>query len=354
MSPTLGQVAHGRDNNFNLLRMLAAMAVLVSHSFPLVHGLGTPEPLNRVGYSLGGVAVDVFFVTSGFLVTASLLRLERLPAFFRARALRIFPALLVMVPILVFLYGPVFTTLSLDDYFTHSKTWKFLAKNITLLAGFRRDLPGVFDHAPFPETVNGSLWTMPLEVRCYLAVALLWWALSRLRARRTGFAWVVLAATIAFWLMFQLALRGAADHWHAFRLFFMFFSGAALQVFRDRIPLHGGLAAAMVALLLATAWMPSAFFWVYPLVLGYVVLYAAYVPGGALRGYNRLGDYSYGIYIYAFPIQQALVASVPGIGVPALMAWSAAMTLACAVASWHWIEKPALAFKSRTLGTTDA
>jgi len=85
---------------------------------------------------------------------------------------------------------------------------------------------------------------------------------------------------------------------------------------------------------------------VYPPTIAYIVLWLAYVPGGWLRAYNRVGDYSYGVYIYAFPVQQALIASFPDMGAMGVFLSATAITLPLAIASWHYIEKPALARKA--------
>lgn len=342
----LSDYATGRDNNFNLLRFAAAFAVLYSHSYAIVLGIGNFEPfVQRIGYTLAGIAVDVFFITSGFLVTASLLRLDGFKAFFRARALRIFPALVVMSLLLAFVLGPVFTSLPTAEYFAHGDVYRFVLKDSTILAGIKMKLPGVFEGLYFRE-VNGSLWTLPFEVRCYLTVALLWFVALRLRAGApatfarlaTGLALLMLAG---FWIAHDAGYK----HWHTFRLFYMFFAGAAFWMFRERIPMRHGVAAAMAAALALAVAFPRAFFWVYPLTIAYLVLYAAYVPRGWIRGFNRVGDYSYGIYIYAFPVQQVLKATVPGITPAQMIVAATACTLPLAMLSWHLVEKPMLARK---------
>ena len=146
---------------------------------------------------------------------------------------------------------------------------------------------------------------------------------------------------VAFWIAHAHAYR----HWHTFRLFFFFFCGAGMWIFRDRIPMSGKLFAASCVVLIAGIVEPKAFFYVYPLTAPYIVMWLAYVPGGWVRQFNKLGDYSYGIYIYAFPMQQLLVATVPGITPVQMIAASGAGTIALAVLSWHLVEKPALARK---------
>ena len=342
----LSAYSTGRDNNFNLVRFLAAFTVLWSHSYALTVGPGAEPWVRWIGYTPAGIAVDAFFITSGFLVTASLLRLDDFKAFVRARALRIFPALVVMSVLLALVMGPVFTRLSLEEYFRDSATWKFLFKNATVLTGVKFTLAGVFEYNPMDKTVNGSLWTLPFELRCYLTLALVWWVakFARHEALRR-FTRIVVVGTalllVAFWVSRAVDYR----HWHTFRLFFMFFCGTGFWLFRDRVPMDKRWFAAAAGVLLAGAVWPRAFFWVYPPTIAYIVLYLAYVPGGFIRGFNRLGDYSYGIYIYAFPVQQMLVASFPGIPVAQMFVGASVFTLALAIFSWHLVEKPMLARK---------
>lgn len=351
----LAAYAINRDNNFNLMRFLAAFAVLWSHSYGLALSPENEPWIGWLGYTPGSLAVDVFFITSGFLVTASLLRFNNFKAFARARALRIFPALIVMSLVLGLVLGPMFTTHSLGEYFGNSEVWKFIAKNSTILTGVKHKLPGVFETNPMEKVVNGSLWTLPFELRCYLVLAILWWATKFAKAAplRSITRMVVIGTALmllAFWITHSYGYR----HWHTFRLFFMFFSGAAFWLLRDRIPMRGWIAVALGVLVLMGVAVPKYFLWIYPLAIAYLVLYLAYVPGGWLRGFNRFGDYSYGVYIYAFPVQQALVASIPGIGAESMFLASALITLPLAMLSWHFVEKPMLARKNQRSGAPGA
>jgi peptidoglycan/LPS O-acetylase OafA/YrhL len=348
----LSDLADGRENNFNLIRIIAALAVLVSHSFPLALGTGTSEPVGRyLGISLGTLAVDVFFITSGFLVTSSLLNRQRTLEFLWARTLRIFPGHLVMLLLVVFLLGASFTTLSVPDYLTSKAIYGYLAKCGILIAGVTYELPGVFDRNPLPHAVNGSLWSMPFELRMYLILALVWTALGiarRFRDPGFGLVMVVFAAASGLFVI--------ADHFwfHASRqfahLFFMFFVGGAFYVSRGRVHLSGAVFLACAIALLVSSVNKQAFFVAYICLLPYVLLFLAYVPAGLVRRYNRLGDYSYGTYIYAFPVQQSVVALIPGVSVFQLIAIAGTATTLISMLSWHLIEKRALGFKELFIG----
>ena len=167
---TLAEASTRRDNNFNLIRLVAAWAVIFGHSHALAVW-GGPDPvwsLLKIKFS-GTVAVDVFFVVSGFLITASLER-NTLRTFLASRALRIFPALLACVSACVFVLGPLLTTA--DDYWTRPETWRYFTANVGLSMNTAYFLPGVFAGRTF-ESINASLWSLPVEVRCYLALAVL-------------------------------------------------------------------------------------------------------------------------------------------------------------------------------------
>jgi len=158
--------AHG--NNFDALRLAAAFAVIVSHSFEIVGGPPESEPLRVLtngDSSLGRVAVMTFFVLSGFLLTCSYRSDPSLAAFARKRALRIAPALAAVVLFSIFVIGFAATTLSPRDYFRSEETWRYLA-NLAFYTGFD-SLPGVFADAPIAGVVNGPLWTLKIEVLCY-------------------------------------------------------------------------------------------------------------------------------------------------------------------------------------------
>lgn len=170
----LSELIGDRDNNLNLVRITAALAVLVTHSFALTLGPNA-EPLRQhLGTTLGTMAVDVFFVASGFLVTFSLAKRQSVLEFVLARALRILPALFVMLLLSVAVLGPAFTALPLADYFADRRVATYLIKGATLVTGIEFELPGVFLRNPYPAVVNGSLWTLPWEVAMYGLLLLAW------------------------------------------------------------------------------------------------------------------------------------------------------------------------------------
>jgi peptidoglycan/LPS O-acetylase OafA/YrhL len=350
----LGNLCAGRDNNLNLMRMLAAYAVLISHSYTLTAGTSDAEPGHvLIGLSLGSIAVHVFFLASGFLVTASLLNRRSVIEFAWARALRIVPGLLVMLVLVALALGPLYTNLPLDAYVRDRRTWEFITRNAVPVARMAYELPGVFEGNPYKLAVNGSLWTLPYEVRMYLALALLWLAARwARRAQSGGFECLVVIAALLLGshVLASHFMGESVSLWSA--LGFMFFVGASFYVFRQHVKVTWrGFLAVLICWAVALL-HPLLIFPVYLVTIGYALLFLAYVPGGFIRGYNRFGDVSYGIYIYAFPVQQAVVASFPGASVEAMIVISTLVTIPLAMLSWHLVEKRALNLKGKAVDFT--
>ncbi|MDB5842678.1 MAG: acyltransferase, partial [Herminiimonas sp.] len=163
-----------QNNNFDVIRLFAALLVLFSHSFPLVDGENRNEPLAILSggeATFGSVAVYVFFVISGFLVTMSYESTQNVRKFLAKRFLRIYPALIPLLLLTVFVLGPIVTSLSSMEYFLNGRSYNYL--NNLRLFKLQYDLPGVFENNPYKSAVNGSLWTLAYECSCYLIVAVL-------------------------------------------------------------------------------------------------------------------------------------------------------------------------------------
>jgi peptidoglycan/LPS O-acetylase OafA/YrhL len=343
----LSECAVGRDNNFNLIRLLAALSVIFSHSVAI---LGLPASreffFDHVGLSLAEMAVDVFFVTSGFLVTASLIGRQSVIAFLWARALRIFPALWVMLALTVIGLGAALTSLSLSEYWASPITHEYFLKNATLVGGVRWSLPGVFETMPLKGEFNGSLWTLPIELRMYLWLAAGWVVFAFAPAIRVKALTVIapLAAAVFLAVILSGGLFGSPFNIADIRVF-MFLYGATLFLWRDKVPMRAGILFAGLAILLLAAFNASVFFLAYVILLAPLVLHLAYLPKGRVLAFNDWGDFSYGVYIYAFPIQQTLAFLNPGMSLLAMLALSGSITLGVATLSWTCIEKRALALK---------
>lgn len=342
----LSAVSAGRDNNFNLIRFLAALAVLFSHSFLLATGTRSAQPLKlSYGVTWGDIAVDVFFVTSGFLVTSSLLTRQKATAFLWGRVLRIYPALLVMLCVTVFAMGTSLTSLPIGAYLTARETWHYFLRNAFLFLGVHFALPGVFTDNPFIGNVNGSLWTLPYEIWLYALLLALWLVASARKSLRP----LVLCVFVLEVVILSGARYLEQMNFEALdaipRFMFFFFAGASFYLLREKIPLRKWAFFGMLGAIAISLFWRVAFFFALSLSLPYIIMYSAYAFGGPIRAFNRLGDYSYGIYIYAFAVQQSLADLIHGISLPEMIALSAIASLTLAALSWHILEKRALRLK---------
>jgi peptidoglycan/LPS O-acetylase OafA/YrhL len=323
-------VAKGAGRAFDGLRFLAALGVMLSHSFPLT---GKREPLDlltRGQWNIGAVCVAVFFIISGFLITQSADRTSAPLRFVEKRALRIMPALLVTVFTTVFLIGPAFTETSLKTYFHATATWRYLG-----LAFFLPDnglLPGVFLRNPLPSAINGSLWTLRYEVVCYAAVA----CMVYLAKARSALLYILIA--VIGLCVETVHTPNVVSMLHVLNLFVL---GSIFYWLRNRIPI--ATTPVIVALAIAFAVMPfPAMRAVTAVSMTYAIIGIGYLGSTFKILHHR--DYSYGLYLWAFPVQQMWVRFHLTIWWEDELA-SLPFVMALAMLSWHFVEKPAKAWK---------
>lgn len=341
----LSDVSSGRDNNLNLMRLLAAAMVALSHSYLLVNGEGGWQPLKDTGgFTLGHYAVNVFFVVSGFLVVRSWHRSESVVQFGIARATRIFPALLICVLVTAFVALPLVSALPLAEYFSSPQTLLYVPLTASL-ATPGAELPGVFDGNPVPNEVNGSLWTLRYEVFCYGVLAVL----GLLGAFSSRTKTLIVFALLGLPLFILSLVPGIHEDYnmvqHFVRFGLCFGIGVLAHEFRDRIPLHWGGVLLFLALAVALHETALFAFSLYVFV-AYASLWFAFVPTGHIREFNKVGDVSYGLYIYAFPIQQLLMNQLPGLAPLELFVATLVATLPVAALSWVYVEQPFLTHKT--------
>jgi peptidoglycan/LPS O-acetylase OafA/YrhL len=339
----LGDVVAGRDNNVLALRYAAAASVILFHCYALTdRWLDEPLYAAFAPMNLGALGVQVFFVLSGFLVTQSWLAHPSLRAYAAARLLRIYPALIAATVFTIAVAGAS-STLGWVEYLTSPVTWRYFVRTAS---GYdvRDALPGVFPFNPFPRAANGSLWTLPVELRLYVALGLA--GVAGLLAR--PLAWLaagllLVAAAIAWPALVPLDPNTAGTRLAAL----LFLLGSLACVGKRYVPLSLPGAALAVALPLADANGLARDGPLFALLLAYAVLVIAYHPSLRLPGLAGAPDYSYGLYVYAFPIQQTVVWLAPGVAPAPLFAIALPLTLGVAAVSWHALEAPALRLKSR-------
>ncbi len=324
-------------NNFTLIRLLLAVLVLYSHAFALTGASNQGDflwCLAGPGVDIGSAAVDGFFLISGILITRSYWLRQNLHEFLLARLARIYPANFACQLLMVFGVGAAFTQLELVDYLGDAATNRYLLKGLFLWSD-QLGLPGVFEHLK-NHFVNGSIWTLPRELRCYMLVGLLG-GLGLLRQRRTANMALIVLAAIAFWDYRSLPFLGEMPF--SGRLLTSFAIGAFLFVNAKFIPV--GWPILVGAVMLYAGLFGGAFHsWMFGFVLGYGILVLAFCA--RLPNMDRLGDFSYGTYLYAFPVQQMLASVRPEWGAYQNMAAALPLTLALGVGSWHLIEKRAI------------
>lgn len=344
----MGRLRMRHENNFDVLRHIAAITVLVVHSFPLT-GQSDPSASVFLYFGASGMAVDTFFFISGYLVTVSSIRRSAIE-FVAARALRILPALFFAV-LFCLVLGLLCTTLPAWDYITHPATRGYLGNIYVFGLQFR--LPGVFEGLPHAG-VNGSIWTIPLEVAMYIVTL----ALIMTRLNRSVWVYVVLAATFfgSFFVgvtQFDLGWtnQGPAilPHVRPFTTLhygFFYLAGAIFSFWRPKPSMWVVLLA--ICLMVATVrTMPG--FAIYFVVMPYLIYSLAFSGPFIKMPFGM--DVSYGVYIYAFPIQQTIVHLFgAAIGPYWLTVTALPLTVVMAVLSWFLVEKKALALKDTVSG----
>jgi peptidoglycan/LPS O-acetylase OafA/YrhL len=336
-------------DNFDFLRIVAASVVIVGHAYP-INGEPYPSILNT---PLSVYGVMFFFSISGYLVSQSWVNDPEPVRFFLKRCLRIFPALVAVVLLSVFVLGPLVTTLSAHEYFTNGSTYFYL-RNVALNIIY--NLPGVFEHAPIALATNGSLWSLPAECLMYLVTP----AVMLIAGRIKPLAFFVLSVCMACAAVYiQVDYKGQrlvmyGTEVRAALAMGAYFAGGALLAVSRSIPLRTEYAVFASFIYVLGAILPTGPYQAYisatlsSLTIPYVWIVAGRHSTQLLNSAGKRGDLSYGLYLYAFPIQQTLRYEFPAMPLIAQIALTFALTIPCAALSWHFIERTALKFKPRS------
>ncbi|MFW5748786.1 MAG: acyltransferase family protein [Chloroflexota bacterium] len=355
------------QNSMDFIRWLVAAMVIFSHAFPL--GMGEAirryDPiviLTNNQSATGGVGLAMIFVISGFYITLSMLRSKDWWKFLKARILRIYPPLIAVVLVAMFIIGPLVTTLSLGDYFTNVQTYQY--GSVLLLFKTSYFLPGVFESNVYPDAVNGSLWTLFFSFAFYFMTMFLF-LLGMLRRKP------VLALFLAVWAFrgFMIEIYPALgitlpgvdpisdlmrtpNFYYGTQLLMYFLSGMVFYLYQDRIPLRRsfflfGLVLMLLAIQLNVwnMWMATSG--------AYSMFYIATSPRMPMKFWAKYGDYSLGLYLYGFPVQQFVTYLFDGSMEPMLnFAISLPVAAFLSVLSWRFIEQPAMRLRKVSLRTT--
>ena len=364
---TFGQLCDTRRNNFDFLRFFLASLVIFSHSYVLLSPNGNAsEPgarLTSMKMDFGSLAVACFFAISGFLITQSWHKTPRVKEYLMKRVLRIYPGWIAALLFGVFIAAPLLRPhhgLELGI-----GTLNYLSQLVFFHIGIA---PNGWDKSlPHVSCINSSTWTLPFEVLCYLLVILL----GRLNLFHKRV--LILLPTLALLIYCALPAHthfssfgplGPSINWMQLPYFgnlrtlpiltVYFLSGALFYLYRDRIPQSPFLLAGSLLLMGLSMFdlpLASVFFVVLPTFGFYILFYLAFLPLGSLHAFARHGDLSYGIYLYAFPLQRLLIAEqFRGYHLTPLVLFLAAWVLACGAAalSWRLVERPFLKLKPRS------
>jgi len=344
------------ENCIGLVRLVLSYAVIISHSYELLDGNRNREPLSRVlhGLSLGDVAVLFFFVVSGYLVTGSYVNTSTASGYIAKRILRIYPGYLAAFIICLIVVGPVASDIDLRE-------WPGLlvlnAKRLALLQA--PELPGVFSGSYYPA-LNGSMWTISYEFRCYLLV-LLFGAVGAFNRGHwvAAFTLVLLVATTlnlhSIDEVIVLKLRGISavfgDIEQTIQLTAAFCCGMCMYIYFEKIGIirywHVYVIFSLVCMLVFLSQASTEVIGV-SVFAGYVVLTIAFNTKNALLcSIGRSVDLSYGVYLYAWPIQKVVILFAPGIDVIVHILAAIVGSSIVAWFSWRLVEQPFLKLKTK-------
>jgi peptidoglycan/LPS O-acetylase OafA/YrhL len=337
--PTASIARDRRENNFDAIRLIAALAVILSHAFLIAQGIEKNDPLNWLTGNqcmLGLAGVFVFFAVSGFLITQSFEQTHSPWRYLIKRVLRIFPAYLVVLVLTAFVLGPIVTSLALGDYLHRPEPYRYLFFN-SFFDIRVHELPGVvFADNPTGREVNGALWSLGCEFDMYLMVMVL----GMLRLLKLPVCLALLALGMA---CIHFPALDALGGWGWTLSFFA--SGMVLYRLRDTRIFNFYVALAALAGLAASIPLRQ-FILLFPLFGCYLALYVALHPKLPILRATRFGDLSYGLYIFGWPSEQLIMWLLHG-----HTTWWVLFLLATALAgglafiSWHLIEKRALRLK---------
>lgn len=336
------KIREGHDNFFTPLRLLFAALVLVGHAFIIGNRDASAEPLIFFDYSFSYLAVNAFFIASGFLVTKSMLYRGDSAEYSSARLLRIYPALIVHVLFVMFIIGPLATKLPLREFFTDPQ---FFMQPLWVFSFYETKmvLPGAFldNHEPYGSI---PLWTLRYEVLAYIGTGLIF-MLGFMKRK-----WMLLAQFILPCVAYITAKEtGVYDTLPAtgqnlLRFGIAYGLGAAIFAYQDRLSFNllGLIFISALTVLVQSTTLNEVGM---NLMLGYFIFFIAYQQAPKWQWLGSIDDLSYGIYIYHWCVLQMLAMYFPSMSILALVGVGLIITTSLAFLSWHVIEKPMLSNK---------
>ena len=351
-NPTIRPL-ESRLNNIDAIRLILAILVLFSHSFPAATNSEESEPLSwltRDQTNFGGLAVDWFFVLSGFLITQSWERSQSAFRFLLKRVARIYPGFLMASAIGLWVVVPLVAQSNGWQVFSFGT----LKTNIPRLLLLRRSegLPEIFPHNPIPVTLNASLWTISYEFWCYLGVMLLG-SLTLLKHRWLMLAFFLGTVLLGYYVAYNdlIILYKTSAGWRPFELVFgqprfwtrlapMYLAGVVTYLFREYLQPSRWWALGSIGVLAVGIFIPSGLTLVAPVFGTYLLFYLCFTQDIRWHNVAKYGDFSYGIYLYAFPIQQLVMMRFgQSIGPYQLFGLAFVPTVIAGILSWYLVER---------------
>ena len=338
------KITEGHGNFFTPLRILFAYLVLLGHAFVIVRGGDHTEPHIFYQFTMSYIAVNLFFIASGFLVSASMMYRKAPANFISARVLRIFPALIVHVFLIMLIFGPLTTNLGLWEYFSSPQT---LLQPVLVLSFVETHmyLPGIVPNN-HEHMASAALWTLRYEVLAYIGT-LIAFSLGLMKHR-----WMIAAQFAVFAIALPISLSTGlyeelpATFQSILRFGMCYGLGAVFYAYREHINFRVALIPVLFAVTALTH--NSAVFEVFfTITLGYALFWCAYIKVPKLEFMQKISDISYGIYIYHWAVLQAVFHFMPQVNVFEIILIATPITLVLATLSWNIVEKPALKLKSR-------
>ena len=338
-----------QNNNYDFLRVLAALCITFTHSYNLILE-NDQEPLmkltnNRFDFSF--IGLSIFFSISGFLIAKSAITSSSFKNYICKRFLRIQPMLILVCILTVFLLGPIFSSLSVAEYFQNTATYTYF-RNVMPLFGIQFTLPGVFNNNIAESGVNGSLWTLIVEERLYLLLSILF--IFKKFSKKIMLALILILNTIYF-LHYVFFNENLIKYLSGGNVFYaMIFLNASayylLNINTQKRETPFLYFAVLISLLFLSPFIiiekPLQIIIIPLLILAYAGL------KGITNKTGSYGDFTYGIYIFAFPVQQILIAKNIALNNPLkLFCFTIIIVLPLAILCWHLLEKKMLLLKNR-------
>jgi peptidoglycan/LPS O-acetylase OafA/YrhL len=338
------------ENNFGVLRFFFALLVIYYHTF-ILGGFGEEPIAQFLGKqeTMGNLAVIGFFVISGYLVTKSLATSPSLFSYLFKRFIRIYPGFWFCLTVTAFIFAPMayygeHYSLQGFSIFGEINSFQYIVRNFTTLI-HQYNIGDLLNTVPYKNTFNGSLWTLFLEVKAYFFLACV--ALIGFHKKRR----YILTFFLILWsiIIFNIPIENVSNKFvrllvdESFLFYLTYFFGGVVYYYYEKEIVYRPAFFALFCLEFIFAVIVGALHQLLPAIAPYIILYLAFkLPW---KNIDWIGNYSYGVYIYAFPVQQLISLSGYNKNIATYFILCTLISIVVASFSWHFIEKPALSLK---------